>query len=161
MNKSILLSNKIRNLFALSLFVLLTGFCANATTVTGIVTGDGVALPGATVSVKGNTTLGTTTDMNGKFSLDVDLPAILIAKFVGFESQEIAVTEENKSNLNFILKSGTFIDEVIVLGTRSTNRTNLDSPVPVDVISISKLATTAPQTDLNQMLHFTTPSFSS
>ncbi|MFT5229790.1 MAG: iron complex outermembrane receptor protein [Urechidicola sp.] len=161
MNKSILLSNKIRNLFALSLFVLLTGFCANATTVTGIVTGDGVALPGATVSVKGNTTLGTTTDMNGKFSLDVDLPAILIAKFVGFESQEIAVTEENKSNLNFILKSGTFIDEVIVLGTRSSNRTNLDSPVPVDVISISKLATTAPQTDLNQMLHFTTPSFSS
>ena len=143
------------------LFMLSFSLHICAEKISGVVYGDGETLPGATVVLKGNSSVGATTDLNGNFTLEADLPVILVASFVGFESQEISVNNSNKDNVRFDLSAGVLVDEVVVLGTRAPNRTVLDSPVPVDVINISQLATTAPQTDLNQMLHFTTPSFTS
>jgi len=62
--------------------------------ITGTVTSaeDGSTLPGVSVSVKG-TTLGTITDMNGKYTIKVPTSAnTMIFSFVGMQPQEVAIT---------------------------------------------------------------------
>ncbi|NNK81423.1 MAG: TonB-dependent receptor plug domain-containing protein, partial [Flavobacteriales bacterium] len=133
---------------------------SSAQTVTGVVSDEYGAIPGATVVVKGTTT-GTTTGFTGKYTLDVELPATLVASFVGYNSVELEVSDSNKDAADFNLRQGINFDEIIVLGTRASNRTNLESPVPVDVIDVSKISRAAPQTSINQLMHMTAPSFSS
>ncbi|WP_226064965.1 TonB-dependent receptor plug domain-containing protein [Kaistella polysaccharea] len=54
------------------------------------------------------------------------------------------------------------IDEVnLTVGSRNKNRVATDTPVPVDVINIAAQGVLSPQTDLNQILNFTAPSFTS
>ena len=62
--------------------------------VTGtIVDESGAALPGVNVVVKG-TTIGTTTDIDGKYTLSVpDRNSILVASFIGYIIQEISVVD--------------------------------------------------------------------
>ena len=49
-------------------------------------------LVGATVSVKGNSSNGTITNIDGQFSLNVqDLKSTLVVSFVGYQTQEVAL----------------------------------------------------------------------
>lgn len=65
----------------------------------------GSPLPGATVSIKG-TQLGTTTDANGRFSLNVPADArVLVISFIGMTTQE--VTLGGRTTLNITLKPAT------------------------------------------------------
>lgn len=132
-------------------------------TVSGTISDDSGPLIGATVLIKG-TSVGTTTDLDGSYSLAASAGSYTIeASFIGYSSQEIqvSVTTGADTKADFVLSAGISFDEIVVTGTRAVNRTNTDSPVPVDVINISKLSGAAPQTNLNQLLHFTAPSFSS
>ena len=61
-------------------------------TVTGVVTDiKGEPLLGVNVIVKG-TTNGTITDLDGKFSLEVEPNSILVVSYIGYVSQQIPVT---------------------------------------------------------------------
>ncbi len=84
-----------RNLLAFLTMMMLAGMPAFAQTVTGVVTSmeDGSPLPGVSVVVKGTTT-GTSTDVNGRYSLTVPSgqEEVLIFSFVGFLSEEISVS---------------------------------------------------------------------
>ncbi|MFK7932861.1 MAG: TonB-dependent receptor [Saprospiraceae bacterium] len=123
----------------------------------------GDPLIGATVVVSG-TTVGTVTDFDGNYSMDVSSGEYsLSASYTGYNNQIIAVsvTAGQEQTIDFTLSEGIAIDEVVVLGTRAPNRTNTDSPVPVDVINVDQLINVAPQTDINSLLHFTAPSFNS
>jgi len=51
--------------------------------------------------------------------------------------------------------------EVIDVGSRSSDRSRTDTPVPVDIVPIEQLATDSGQLDLGQLLQFTAPSFNS
>ncbi|WKS96105.1 TonB-dependent receptor plug domain-containing protein [Riemerella columbina] len=53
------------------------------------------------------------------------------------------------------------VEEVVLLGSRGTGRSKTDSPVPVDVFDVQKMAISLPQTNLNQMLNTIAPSFTS
>lgn len=54
------------------------------------------------------------------------------------------------------------IDEVnLTVGSRNKNRVATDTPVPIDVINIAAQGILSPQTDLNQILNFAAPSFTS
>ena len=55
----------------------------------------GEALIGVSVLVKG-TTLGTVTDLDGNFTLEVPTGAILVVSYVGYKTQEIKVGEQQK-----------------------------------------------------------------
>ena len=50
--------------------------------------------------------------------------------------------------------------EITVIGSRGKARTDVDRPVPVDVVDTKDLAATG-QTDLGQQVQFTSPSFNS
>lgn len=84
-----------------------------AQNVSGTVTDEtGSPLPGVNVIVKG-TSAGTTTDSNGKYSLEVSPENILVFSFVGFNSVEIAVGSQTVINVSMTsdIKS---LDEVVV-----------------------------------------------
>ena len=53
------------------------------------------------------------------------------------------------------------LDEVVLIGNRSKNRTLVNSPVPVDVIQVESLIKQAPQLTVNDILNYVIPSFNS
>ena len=75
------------------LMLCITQVFAQNRTVTGTVTAqdDGLPIPGVTVKVKG-TTNSTPTNTAGKFSLTVPTGATLVVSFIGYETQQVAVT---------------------------------------------------------------------
>ncbi|MFD0864144.1 TonB-dependent receptor domain-containing protein [Sungkyunkwania multivorans] len=136
-------------------------FCtwAQTKTVTGTVTDeDNQPLPTVSVVVK-NTTRGTTTDFDGNYSIDVSEGEVFVFSYVGFENAERTVG--SASTINVQLSSGLALAEVQVVGTRNPNRTAVDTAVPVDVIDVAELAGAAPQVNLNQILNYVAPSFTS
>ncbi|HNW49584.1 MAG TPA: SusC/RagA family TonB-linked outer membrane protein, partial [Prolixibacteraceae bacterium] len=88
---------------------------AQSRTITGTVTDsdDGSTLPGVSVVVKG-TTIGTVTNIDGKFSLNVPKDAkVLRLSFVGFAAKEVDIT--STSNFSIVLDKETYsVDEVVV-----------------------------------------------
>ncbi|MCT4603626.1 MAG: TonB-dependent receptor [Marinifilum sp.] len=117
------------------LFLLLTFFSwqmfAQENVVTGVVKAaeDGSPVPFASVVVKGTTT-GTSTDFDGKYSLQVPENAILVFSMIGFASQEIPV--ENQSVINVILDvETTGLDEVVVVGYGTQKKRDVTGAVTV------------------------------
>ena len=126
--------------------------------ITGTVTDDqGVPLVGASVVKKG-TTIGTTTDFDGNYSIDAILGDRLVVSYIGYEPLEVLV---NSTILNITLVSGLALSEVIITGSRNPNRVATESTVPVDVIDVKELASVGPQVNLNQILNYVAPSFTS
>lgn len=89
---------------------------------------DGEPLPGVTVLIKG-TSVGTTTDMNGNYTISVpDENAVLIFSYVGFVSEEITVG--NQSNINIsLLPDLRTLQEVVVVGYGTQKRTDVTGSI--------------------------------
>ncbi|MDX5422727.1 MAG: SusC/RagA family TonB-linked outer membrane protein [Hymenobacteraceae bacterium] len=108
-----------RNSFTLIVLLLTVcwapGVLAQDNLVSGRVTGAeaGLGLPGVSVIVKGTTT-GTATDANGEYQIRVpDQNATLVFRFLGYETQEVAVG--NRSVVNVTLSTDTKqLSEVVV-----------------------------------------------
>jgi TonB-linked SusC/RagA family outer membrane protein len=75
---------------------------------------DGSGLPGVNVLVKG-TSLGTVTDVDGKYSLNVPEDGILVISSVGYVSQEIEVNGRTMININLV-SDVTALQEIVVIG---------------------------------------------
>lgn len=100
-----------------------------ATAVQGKVTGSkGEALPGVTVVLKGTTT-GTTTGMDGTFSLNVpNGTGTLVFSYIGYVAQEVSV--DGKSTINIILQEDTkALDEVVIVGYGEQKKAHLTGSV--------------------------------
>jgi iron complex outermembrane receptor protein len=150
---------KLKIYFLTMLFFVSFSALAQSYQVSGTVTDDSNdPLPAVSVVVKG-TTNGTSSDFDGKYSLEVSQGDVLVYSFVGFNDKEI--TMDGSSTLDVVLTAGVALDEIVVVGTRNANRTAVDTPVPVDVIDISELISAGPQVNLNQILNYVAPSFSS
>tara|TARA_R110002096_G_scaffold132274_1_gene282499 strand:+ start:107 stop:2980 length:2874 start_codon:yes stop_codon:yes gene_type:complete len=125
--------------------------------VSGTVSDETGPLPGVSVIVKGTTT-GTTTDFDGNYLINASTGDILVFSYVGYDTQEVKVSG---TTLNVTMQSGVALDEVVLVGSRNPSRTVVDTPVPVDIIDISELTSAGPQVNLNQILNFVAPSFTS
>lgn len=129
-------------------------------TITGKVTDSrGDALPGVSVLVKGSNK-GTTTEGDGTYRISANVGDVLVFSFVGFESREVLVGGSQAINVR-LSESMSLLNEIIVTGTRSSGRTKIDTPVPVDVIPLAEVTNTVGQVDINQILTFIAPSFQS
>lgn len=95
----------------------------------------------ANVRVKGST-LGTITDLDGVFSLDVPENAILEVSYIGYESQTVHVAD--KTQFSFILKEDTeVLEDVVVIGYGSVKKSNLTGAVAsVKMEEVPQTATT-------------------
>lgn len=94
----------------------------------GVVTDNsGEPIIGANISVKGST-IGTVTDINGQFSLNVPGNASILISYIGYFPQEVRVG--NKRDFSFVLKEDTkVLDEVVVIGYGTTSTRKMASAV--------------------------------
>ena len=96
-------------------------------TVTGVVKdSNGEPVTGAAVVVKG-TTNGTVTDLDGKYSINVEEGAVLSYSFVGMKAQEI---KANKTVINVVLQEEAIgLDEVVAIGYGYVKKKDLTGAV--------------------------------
>ena len=130
-------------------WLLLAGagaFAQQTLRVTGSVADDtGSAVVGASVVVQGTQT-GTTTDVDGKFALNVPAGgATLSVSFIGYVTQEIPVTAA-RSEVQVVLASDRIaVDEVVVVGYGEQTRRSITSSVAkLDGESLANIPISSP-----------------
>jgi hypothetical protein len=103
----------------------------NIGNVHGVIMDDtNMPLPGATIVVKG-TTIGTMSDIDGRFILSVpeDLSTIVVS-FVGYKSQEMEVSAG--SEISIVMEADvTALQEVVVVGYGTENKSMMTASVSV------------------------------
>lgn len=123
--------------------------------VSGVVTdANGEPIPGVTVSVQG-TSLGTATDISGRYTLTVPEGSTLVFSFIGFITQSIAV--EGRSVVDVVLQEDmASLDEVIVVGYGVQKKANLTGSVAS--INLESLENRSrPVTNVSQILNNAVP----
>jgi TonB-linked SusC/RagA family outer membrane protein len=89
----------------------------------------GETIIGASVAVKG-TSVGTVTDVNGRFSIDAPAGATLLVSYIGYVPQETKLGES--SNVQIVIKEDNqSLDEVVVVGYGTQKKVNLTGAVSV------------------------------
>lgn len=107
------------------LLMLITSIAwAQSRTVSGRLTSqeDGTPLPGVNVVLKGTAT-GTTTDADGKFSLNVEGGGTLIFSFIGLKTQEVEIGNQTVIDLQ-MTSDATQLNEVVIVETGYTHEKN-------------------------------------
>lgn len=85
-------------------------------------------IPGANILIKG-TALGTTTDANGKFSLNVpDANSVLIISFIGYTSKEVAVGSQTEINVS-LEADVQQLSEVVVVGYGTQKKASITGAI--------------------------------
>ena len=97
---------------------------AQAEPVKGVVLDrNGEPIIGASVAVKGGT-VGTITDLDGKFSLDAPRNSVLIVSFIGYKTQEVSAVSGRQLNITLEEDTKT-LDEVVVVGYGTQRKESL------------------------------------
>lgn len=95
------------------------------------------SLPGVNVAVKDGVG-GDFTSRDGKFTIKVSkLPTTLVFSFIGFETQEIEVTEAKDITVTMV-SAVTMMQEVVVAASRTAQR-KIESPVTIERIGIKEI----------------------
>lgn len=98
----------------------------------------GESIPGASIQVKG-TTIGTISDMDGKFSLSApNKNATIVISFIGYTTKEIKVVPQKP--MTIVLQEDTkILDEVVVVGYQEVKKRDLTGSVArVDMDNLLK-----------------------
>lgn len=130
MSKILFKSENSRKFFSAFFFLFTTFLFAQEKEITGTVIDDtGLPLPGATVLIKG-TSNGTTTDMDGNFSLTLENPEdkVLVISFISYISQEIPIN--NQTSFQITLEPDQqALNEVVVVGYGGKKRATLTGSI--------------------------------
>ena len=119
----------------------------------------GEAMPGVSILLKG-TNRGTISDADGNYKINANVGDALVVSFIGYETKEVKINKLNDILDIVLTETSSSLSEVVVVGSRALPRTDVDRPVPVDVISAKELQGTG-QIELAQMVQFNSPSFNS
>lgn len=132
-------------------------------TVSGVVSDEFGELPGAKVELVG-TNQSTYCDINGEFKFDVSpgLHTIKVSYLMYRSSEHGVKVDFNNLNpeLKIILVPGSTADEDIVLGSRFAPKSQLESPVALEIITNSEIISNA-HLSLSEVLMYLVPSFNS
>jgi TonB-linked SusC/RagA family outer membrane protein len=101
-----------------------------AVTVQGVVTDDkGNPLPGATIVLKGNTSVGASSDADGKFSLSVPTGTeTLVISSIGYVAQEVSLAGRTSLSIQLVTDNKA-LDEVVVVGYGTQKRSDITGAV--------------------------------
>src|SRR5690606_20436340 len=96
-------------------FSCIATFASAQNQITGtVIDEEGLPLPGANVIIR-NTTQGTVTDFDGKFSLEASPEDVLLISYIGYIQKEVTVGD--RTEINVTLSPDTeSLDEVVVVG---------------------------------------------
>ncbi len=136
---------------------------AQMATIKGSVKNSKETLEGASIVLEGKGQ-GTHTNTTGAFELKVKAGTYtVVVSYVGHQKKTVTVTVSAGQvyNLDVELTKDQDLQQVTVVGTRSTiQRSNTQTVAPVDVFSAKELALTG-QVEPTQMINFVAPSFNS
>ena len=146
----------------LPLVLFATALRAQTGTVSGRVSdaADGQGIPDAQVRISG-TSQGVLTRADGSYRLTVTAGRhVLRAARIGYgtRSDTITVSAGETVAHDFTLSRASInLDQVVVTGTRATDRTVLEAPVPIDVLTSEDIRQTG-LTETSQVLQMLAPS---
>jgi TonB-dependent starch-binding outer membrane protein SusC len=132
-----------RNTFV---FVMMMLMCIMVNAQQRVVTGtikdqSGIAIPGVNVLLKG-TSVGTTTDVEGNFSISASSEDVLVFSFIGYTSEEVPVGNQTKIEVNLSEDIST-LSEVVVVGYGVQKKVlNTGANLQVTGEDLQKLSTT-------------------
>jgi len=128
----------------------------------GTVTSAGSAVVGGSVLAM-PTGAGTATNLDGKYTLVLQ-PGTYSVTFsaIGMVKKTVTVTvgpgDGNILNID-LAPASEALNEVVVVGSRGGGRTQIESPVPVDVINVNNINANTAKPDLMSQLNQMVPSF--
>lgn len=133
----------------LFMFLSCVVLVAQNITISGKVVDDtGIEVIGANIRIKGNTNIGTITDINGKYTITAQRNDILVFSYIGMASQEIAIKGRTVIDVQ-LRQDNKLLDEVVVIGYGTSKRSDLTGSV-VSVKSDDIMQT--PTSDVTQAL---------
>lgn len=122
----------------LAMMLFTTSFAFAQTTISGTVKDTfGEVLPGVSILVKGKV-IGTTTNANGEFNLKVNQapPLTLVFTYVGYQAQEIEVTNANTTGLAIALEEQTILGQEVVISASRMEEGILKAPVSIEKMDV-------------------------
>ena len=143
---------KLKSLFFFFVLAMMSiATYAQSQTVTGkVVDSDGYEIIGGSVTIKGAAGVGTVTDINGNYSLQVNDASkdVLVFSYVGMTTQEVKVAGQRTINVT-LQADAVMLDEVVAIGYATVKRKDLTGSVAsVNSKELSKV----PTTDITQAL---------
>ena len=135
-------------LLILALFCTTVLFAQNVEVSGTVVDATGEPAIGAGVLVKGNTLQGTTTDLDGRFQIQVHPGDVLVFSYIGYDDVEFPVTVSQR-NILITLSGAQVLDELVVVGYGVQKKSVMSSAVSrVD----SEMLDEGHPTDINNAL---------
>ncbi|MDR1332545.1 MAG: TonB-dependent receptor [Tannerella sp.] len=102
---------------------------AQTINVTGKVSeSDGTPIIGGTVILKGSSSTGAVTDIDGNYSISVPGDAILEFRYIGLDSQDVPVNRRTVINVT-LTTSNVEIEEVVVIGYGTQSRRSVTASI--------------------------------
>ncbi|GHT43872.1 SusC/RagA family TonB-linked outer membrane protein [Bacteroidia bacterium] len=96
--------------------------------VSGVVSDADGPIIGASVVEKGNPSNGVSTDVDGKYTLRVSPNATLVVSYLGYASQDVAVSGRTTINVT-LAEDAKALEEVVVIGYGTTRKQDLSMAV--------------------------------
>ena len=144
-------------MLTMSMFLSLVVF-SQVKTITGKITdASGKPVSNATIKVKGKGG-GVSTGSDGSFTISAAPGDVIEITTVGFQSRSVTVGAANELNLS-LEAAETTLQDVVLVGTRSSGRVKTETPVPVDIVNIKQAAMSTGRMEVTSILNFTVPSF--
>lgn len=115
-------------------------------TVSGMVTdNNGYPLPGASVTLKENTTIGVQTDFDGNYSIEIDDPkTVLVFRYLGFVTQEIVVGTQSRIDVT-MEEDAQSLDEIVIVGYGTQKKSDVTGAIStVKSEELTKVVATNP-----------------
>ena len=144
--------------FAFLLFLLNVSFVFAQKEVSGVVKdNNGNPLTGVNIVEKG-TQNGVSTEINGAYKIKVNEGATLVFSYVGFSTIEKIVTG---TFITVVLseEGGEVLKDIVIVGSRNSKRTVVNSAVPIDIINVKDVTTQSGKLEINELLQYVAPSF--
>src|SRR4029078_11592494 len=89
------------------------------------------------------TILGTTTDENGKFTLQAPSSGTLVVSFIGYENKELDIATLASPLAFEIQEAEVGLNQVVISGSKRTEKI-LESPAAISVVSASQIKNSIP-----------------
>lgn len=141
-----IVQNSVKVLLLMGVLLFTTAVYAQQKTITGKVTDarSGDPMPGVTIIIPGTTT-GTITNFDGDYNLTINTGQTLAFSFIGYETQQIVVGDQNVYNVRLSL-SMEALEEVLVIGYGTTKKEDATGSVSaVSASDFNRGAITSPQ----------------
>ncbi|MDR8393524.1 TonB-dependent receptor [Aliifodinibius sp. S!AR15-10] len=104
---------------------------------------DNQPLPGVNVTVQGKI-IGTSTDSEGNFELNIsqDPPLTLVFSIVGFRTQEVEITTNERTDLRITMEEQTIMGSDVVVSASRVEESILEAPVTIEKMDVINIRNT-------------------